>query len=82
MTQRGTGAFNPKAQAVNQKTPNLNNNRRMSRTWQMCWKCQKDKPLLGGSITMLGGYVPGTVRKFICADCLQAKQAKATGGEA
>lgn len=41
----------------------------MNRKPQMCWKCQKDKPMKGGTIKMFG-----TVRRFICVDCVLAKQ--------
>lgn len=36
---------------------------------QTCWKCQKDKPTKGGAIKFFG-----TVRRFICVDCVLAKQ--------
>lgn len=45
---------------------------------QMCWKCQQEKYLKGGAVTMLGGGL----RRFVCADCLAAKAArKAEGGQ-
>lgn len=78
----GYGAYRPAGLAIAQKSAEASNNKRMKGKWQMCWRCQKDKPLHGGSIQMLGGMVPGTVRKFICADCLKAKQAKTEGGAA
>lgn len=43
---------------------------------QMCWKCQKDKPLKNGAIKMFG-----TVRRFICADCVLEKQVELTWGK-
>ena len=36
---------------------------------QLCWKCQKDKPPKGGSFKFFG-----TVRRFICVDCVLTKQ--------
>jgi hypothetical protein len=48
----------------------INNKQRMANTWQMCWKCQKDKPLKGGSLKFFG-----TVRQFICLDCIETKLA-------
>ena len=36
---------------------------------QMCWKCQKDKPLKGGEQKFFGG-----IKRFICVDCMLAKQ--------
>lgn len=82
MNQRGYGVFSPTKQALVRQAPMNDNNRRMSRQWQLCWRCQKDKPLLGGSINMLGGNIPGAVRKFICLDCLNAMQKKREGGAA
>lgn len=43
----------------------------MQGKWQICWKCQKDKPTGGGSLKFFGGGV----RRFICRDCIAAKQA-------
>jgi hypothetical protein len=48
------------------------NRYRSSRT-KMCWKCQKDKPQYGGSAQTLDGF-GGMVHKFICGDCIHAKQ--------
>jgi len=45
---------------------------RSSRT-KMCWKCQKDKPQYGGSAQTLDGF-GGMVHKFVCRDCLDAKE--------
>jgi hypothetical protein len=42
----------------------------------MCWKCQKEKPAFGGSIKMMSGSVSGTLARFICSDCVEAKQAQ------
>lgn len=60
----------------------LQNKSRMATSKQLCWRCQKDKPLLGGNITMLGGNIPGAVRKFICMDCRGEMRAKREGGAA
>ena len=51
--------------------PEKQNNRWMTGRPQMCWKCQQEKRLLGGSIKMFG-----TVRRFICVDCVLAKKAE------
>ena len=40
---------------------------------QMCWKCQKDKPVRGGEITMIGGMVKGALRKFNCKECVEER---------
>lgn len=78
----GYGTFLPGSFAVAQKSAKASNNKWMNGKLQLCWRCQKDKPLKGGQITMLGGQTPGAVRKFICADCIEEKQAKLAGGEA
>ena len=70
------GAYRPGAAAVNQKNARVHAQQTMSRKWQMCWKCQKEKSLKGGEITMLMGMVPGTPRKFICAECVAARKEK------
>jgi len=38
-----------------------------------CWKCQKDKPQFGGRAQTLDGF-GGNIHKFICQDCIEAKQ--------
>ena len=40
---------------------------------KMCWKCQRDKPRHGGSEKMMDGF-GGKLRRFICQDCIEAKQ--------
>lgn len=44
-----------------------------SRQGLMCWKCQKNKPRQGGSEKMMGGLTTG-IRRFICQDCVEAKE--------
>ena len=48
------------------------NRYRLSRT-KLCWKCQKDKPQYGGHAQVLDGF-GGNVHKFVCKDCLDAKE--------
>jgi hypothetical protein len=48
------------------------NRYRLSRK-KLCWKCQKDKPQSGGSAQTLDGF-GGSVHKFVCKDCLDAKE--------
>lgn len=36
-----------------------------------CWTCQTDKPHAGGKQTSIG-----KLTKFICADCLKAREEK------
>lgn len=40
---------------------------------KLCWKCQKDKPQYGGHTQVLDGF-GGKLRKFICRDCIEARQ--------
>jgi len=39
----------------------------------LCWKCQQNKPRKGGSEKLLAGFSSG-LRRFICKDCVEAKQ--------
>lgn len=55
----------------------LSNERWMNRQKQLCWKCQGDKPLAGGTVKFFG-----TVRRFICKDCVDAKKAELAKQEA
>ena len=48
------------------------NNRWMGRQKRMCWKCQKDKTVEKG----VGLTFIGNLARFICLDCMQAKQKK------
>jgi hypothetical protein len=43
-----------------------------SRQGLLCWKCQQNKPRQGGSEKMFGGF--NGLRRFICQDCVEAKQ--------
>lgn len=70
------GAFRPGATAVSQKSAYIHARQTMSRKLQMCWRCQQEKPLKGGEIKMLMGMVPGTPRRFICAECVAERKAK------
>ena len=44
-----------------------------SRQGLMCWRCQQTKPRQGGSEKMMGKGIEG-IRRFICQDCVEAKQ--------
>jgi hypothetical protein len=61
--------FNVVQENIRALSADKQTNRWMSGRPQMCWKCQKDKSLKGGSIKMFG-----TVRRFICVDCVLTKQ--------
>ena len=63
--------FSAVQQNIDALDAELSNRRRMARYPQLCWRCQKDKSLAGGSIKMFG-----SVRRFICKDCVEEKKAK------
>jgi len=46
-------------------------NQLMAKRKQLCWKCQKDKPQKGAKIRFYG-----TLKSFVCADCVTEKKAK------
>ena len=69
---KGTGLFsvmNSNNFAVN---PQQNFKKWLGRRGLMCWKCQQTKPRQGGSEKMFGGF--NGLRRFICQDCVEAKQ--------
>lgn len=53
--------------------PRLANEYHMRRHPRTCWKCQKDKPILGGKQTLKPGFY-----MFVCKDCMDAKKLKET----
>ena len=67
--------FNAVQENVRALGPDTKTKRWMTGRPQMCWKCQKEKLLRGGSIKMFG-----TVRRFICVDCVLTKQAELARG--
>jgi len=71
---RGQGAINVVSENIATLNPMLEHQRLMSRKKRLCWKCQKDKSTYGGSFTLLGQI--GGLMKFICKDCIDAKQLK------
>ena len=51
-------------------TKDLNNwKNNVSKKWQMCWACQKDKSPLGGHLSLRPGLA-----KFVCRDCVALKE--------
>ena len=61
--------FNIVKQNIAATSADIKTHQWLNRRPQLCWKCQKDKPLKGGSLKFFG-----TVRRFICVDCVLAKQ--------
>jgi len=65
-----TQTFSPVQENIRAQEAKSRNERWMSRRPQLCWKCQKEKQIKGGSLKFFG-----SVRRFICVDCVLAKQA-------
>jgi hypothetical protein len=77
MTTKDTKTFSVVQQNIKALDPHTQTRKWMNGQKQLCWKCQQDKRLFGGTIKMFG-----SVRRFICVDCVLAKQveiAKAKG---
>ena len=70
---KGNGAFSVLDSNNFAVNPHQKFARFASRHWLMCWKCQKEKPRHGGAEKMMGGLTSG-VRRFICQECVEAKQ--------
>ena len=69
---RGHTYRNAIAENISNLRPMADFRRWASTRKKLCWKCQQDKPPQGGSITMIGPI--GGIQKFICKDCIDAKQ--------
>ena len=70
---RGTGFRNVLAENNVAVSAHQHLNKWMNGRPKLCWKCQKDKPRKGGVEKMMDGF-GGKLRKFICQDCIEAKQ--------
>ena len=68
---RGQGSTSIVASNIAALRAQQRNEKRMSQKWKMCWKCQKDKSPNGGFLRITAG-----LHKFICKDCMDAKQKK------
>ena len=66
---RGTGFENIIASNIAALRGQQRNERRMNSRRKCCWKCQKDKSPYGGFLRIMG-----PIHKFICKDCMDAKQ--------
>lgn len=73
MTKQGQGQRSYVAENLLGYTATRDLNRFRSSRKKMCWKCQKDKPQYGGHAQTLDGF-GGMVHKFICRDCIVAKE--------
>ena len=70
---RGQGRLSVVAENLFATSAKRHNERVMNSKWKMCWKCQKDKPQFGGCAQVMDGF-GGNVHKFICGDCIAAKE--------
>jgi hypothetical protein len=70
---RSTGVRNVMAENNVAISANRHLNKWMNGRPKMCWKCQKDKPRKGGAEKIMDGF-GGKLRRFICQDCVEAKQ--------
>jgi len=69
---KGTGLFNVMDSNNFAVSPQQNFKKWLGRRGLMCWKCQQNKPRQGGSEKLFGGLAG--MRRFICQDCIEAKQ--------
>jgi hypothetical protein len=65
---RGFSALQENIRALD---PQRQTQKWMNNRPQMCWKCQQNKRVFGGSIKMFGN-----LSRFICVDCVRTKQAE------
>jgi hypothetical protein len=70
---RGHGFNHIVSQNLKAVNPHLASERKLHRKPKTCWKCQKDKSVIGGHVKMQAGLF-----KFICKDCMDAKKLKET----
>ena len=70
---KGNGLFNVLENNSFAVSPQQHFAKWASRQGLLCWKCQKTKPRRGGSEKMMGKGIEG-IRRFICQDCIEAKQ--------
>jgi hypothetical protein len=70
---KGNGLFNVMDSNNFAVNPQQNFGKWASSQGKLCWKCQQNKPRKGGSEKLLAGFSSG-LRRFICQDCIEAKQ--------
>ena len=70
---RGTGNRSVVAENLAASFAKMRHEKWMRSQFKMCWKCQKDKSPVGGYLRFAAG-----LHKFICKDCMDAKE-KANG---
>ena len=70
---KGNGLFNILENNSFAVNPQQNFTKWANRRGLLCWKCQQTKPRQGGSEKMMAGFT-NSLRRFICKDCVEAKQ--------
>ena len=70
---KGNGSFSVMNSNNFAVSPQQNFTKWINKRGLMCWKCQQTKPRQGGSEKMMGKGIEG-IRRFICQDCVEAKQ--------
>ena len=70
---KGNGLFSVMDSNTFAVNPQQNFKKWLGRRGLLCWKCQQTKPRQGGSEKMMGKGIEG-IRRFICQDCVEAKQ--------
>jgi hypothetical protein len=70
---RGNGSFSVLDSNNFAVNPQQNLTKLIGRRKLMCWKCQQTKPRQGGAEKVMDGF-GGRLRRFICQDCVEAKQ--------
>jgi hypothetical protein len=70
---KGNGLFNILENNNFAVSPQQRFGKWASKQGLLCWKCQQTKPRQGGAEKMMGKGIEG-IRRFICQDCVEAKQ--------
>ena len=71
---RGQGAIHIVSENIACLSLKLKHRKLIFAKEKLCWKCQKDKHTHGGLFKRLAPI--GGLMKFICKDCIDAKQLK------
>lgn len=64
-------SYDPKKMAIRALSEESYEKQKLKLKKRLCWSCQKDKPVSGGSQKMWIG-----LHKFICKDCCEEKLQK------
>jgi hypothetical protein len=69
MSDNLNSAFDPKKMALSSKSEELFVKRSWTNKKKTCWKCQKEKQILGGHLKVAPNFF-----KFICKECCDLKK--------